>query len=505
VEGAPAAGGRPGLAIFADVDHLEGRTDVRPIPLETLMDTNTFDILVIGSGPGGYVAAVKGAQAGKKVALIEKAELGGICLNWGCIPTKALLKSAEVLDTLKHAASFGITTGGEAKADLPKVVDRSRDVAKQNSNGIRFLMKKHKVEVITGQAKLLAKGLVEVTTAEGKRSLKVGSAGAIILATGASPRQFPQYPIDGEKFLTYRHALALKEQPKKLLVIGAGAIGIEFAYFYNTLGTEVHVVEMAPQILPVEDEEIAKGLLASFKKQGIHCYVGSTVETKKSAGGVEAKIIAGDKTETALTVDKVLVAVGMVPNSHDLGLETAGVKTDARGFIVVNGHQETSLPGVYAIGDVAGKQLLAHKASAEAEVAVAHIVSGKGHGLDYGQIPGCTYCQPQVASVGLTEKACKEKGIEVTIGRFPFAASGKARAIGHTEGLVKLIFGKKHGELLGAHILGAEATEMLAELGLAMKLESTWEEIAHTVHAHPTLSEAVMEAAMDSQGISPHL
>ncbi|HEX2612039.1 MAG TPA: dihydrolipoyl dehydrogenase [Fibrobacteria bacterium] len=463
---------------------------------------NTYDILVIGSGPGGYVAAIKGAQAGKRTALVEKADLGGICLNWGCIPTKALLKSAEVFDTIRHADSFGVSVG-EPKADFAKVVDRSRDVAKQNSNGVQFLMKKNKIEVVKGQAKILAKGLVEVTGADGaKRSLK---AGAIVIATGASPRQFPQYPIDGESFLTYRHALALKEQPKKLLVIGAGAIGVEFAYFYNTLGTEVHVVEMAPQILPVEDEEIAKGLLAAFKKQGIHCHVGATVEVKKGKDGVEAKIVGADKQETAVTVDKVLVAVGMVPNSHDLGLEAAGVKVDARGFIAVNAHQETSLAGVYAIGDVAGKQLLAHKASAEAEVAVAHILSGKGHGLDYGQIPGCTYCQPQVASVGLTEKACKEKGIAVKIGRFPFAASGKARAIGHTEGLVKLIFGAKHGELLGAHILGSEATELLAELGLAMKLESTWEEIAHTVHAHPTLSEGVMEAAMDSQGISPHL
>ncbi len=468
------------------------------------MDTNTYDILVIGSGPGGYVAAIKGAQAGKKVALVEKAELGGICLNWGCIPTKALLKSAEVFDTLKHAADYGIESAAP-KADFGKVVDRSRSVARQNSNGVQFLMKKNKIEVLKGQAKLLAKGLVELATPEGeKKTLK---AGAIVIATGASPRQFPQYPIDGESFLTYRHALALKEQPKKLLVIGAGAIGVEFAYFYNTLGTEVHLVEMAPQILPVEDEEIAKGLLAAFKKQGIHCHVGATVETKKGKGGVEAKITGADKQETSVTVDKVLVAVGMVPNSHDLGLEAAGVKTDARGFIQVDANQQTSLPGVYAIGDVAGRQMLAHKASAEGEVAIAHIVSGgkAGHGLDYGQIPGCTYCQPQVASVGLTEKACKEKGIEVKIGRFPFAASGKARAIGHTEGLVKLIFGKKHGELLGAHILGSEATELLAELGLAMKLESTWEEIAHTVHAHPTLSEGVMEAAMDSQGISPHL
>ncbi len=466
------------------------------------MDTNTYDILVIGSGPGGYVAAVKGAQGGKKVAHVEEAEHGRIRLHRGCIPTKALLRSAEVFDTLKHAAEYGIEAA-PPKADFGKVVDRSRAVARQNSNGVQFLMKKNKIEVLKGQAKLLAKGLVEIATPEGEK--KTVKAGAIVIATGASPRQFPQYPIDGENFLTYRHALALKEQPKKLLVIGAGAIGVEFAYFYNTLGTEVHLVEMAPQLLPVEDEEIAKGLLAAFRKQGINCYVGSTVETKKGKQGVEAKITGADKQETSVTVDKVLVAVGMVPNSHDLGLEAAGVKTDARGFIVVDPNQQTSLPGVYAIGDVAGRQMLAHKASAEAEVAISHILTGKGHGLDYGQIPGCTYCNPQVASVGLTEKACKEKGIEVKIGRFPFSASGKARAIGHTEGLVKLIFGAKHGELLGAHILGAEATELLAELGLAMKLESTWEEIAHTVHAHPTLSESVMEAAMDSQGISPHL
>jgi dihydrolipoamide dehydrogenase len=463
---------------------------------------NAYDIVVIGSGPGGYVAAIKGAQGGKKVALVEKAEIGGICLNWGCIPTKALLKSAEVFETLKHAGDYGIEAGAP-KADFPKIVDRSRSVARQNSNGVQYLMKKHKVEVLKGQARLLAKGLVELTTPEGeKKSVKAES---IIIATGASPRQFPQYPIDGESFLTYRHALALKEQPKRLLVVGAGAIGVEFAYFFRTLGTEVTLVEMLPQLLPIEDEEISKGLLAAFKKQGIAVHLGCSVETKKGKNGVEVKIIAADKTETPLTVDQVLVAVGMVPNTHDLGLESSGVKTDARGFIQVNSNQETSLKGVYAIGDVAGRQLLAHKASAEAEAAVAHILGHAGHGVDYSQIPGCTYCQPQVASIGLTEKACKEKGIEVKIGRFPFAASGKARAIGHTEGLVKLIFGAKHGELLGAHILGAEATEMLAELGLAMKLESTWEEIAHTVHAHPTLSESVMEAAMDSQGVSPHL
>ncbi len=463
---------------------------------------NTYDILVIGSGPGGYVAAIKGAQAGKKVALVEKTELGGICLNWGCIPTKALLKSAEVFNDFKHAAQYGIKTG-DATVDFGKVMDRSREVAKQNSNGVQFLMKKHKVEVLKGQAKLLAKGLVEITTAEGaKQTVKATS---IIIATGAAPRQFPQYPIDGETFITYRHTLALREQPKKMLIVGAGAIGVEFAYFFNSIGTEVHLVEMLPQLLPIEDEEISKGLLASFKKQGINCYLGYTVETKAQKSGVQVKLMDAQKQETALTVDKVLVAVGMVPNSKDLGLESAGVKTDERGFIKVNEFLETSVKGIYAIGDVSGKQLLAHKASAEAEVAVAHILGKAQHGLDYGQIPGCTYCQPQVASIGLTEKACKEKNIAVKIGRFPFSASGKARAIGHTEGQVKLIFGAKYGELLGAHILGSEATELLAELGLAMKLEATFEEVMHTVHAHPTLSEVVMEAAMDSHGLSPHL
>jgi dihydrolipoamide dehydrogenase len=467
--------------------------------------SNAYDVVVIGSGPGGYVAAIKAAQGGKKAAIIERSELGGICLNWGCIPTKALLKSAEVFQNLKHAEDFGLKVSGAPTVDYSKVVDRSRQVAKQNSQGVQFLMKKHKIDVIPGAAKFVSRNSLEVTAADGsKTTIK---AGHIVIATGASARQFPQYPIDGKNLVTYRHLLDLRDQPAKMLVIGAGAIGVEFAFFLNSLGTEVHLVEMLPQLLPVEDEEIAKSLQSSFKKQGIQCYTSTQVQSVKvvSDGKIAASLLGPDKKEIALEVNRVLVAVGMVPNTQGLGLESAGVKTDERGFISVNANQETSAPGIYAIGDCSGKQLLAHKASAEAEAAIEHILGHKAHSVDYGQIPGCTYCQPQVASVGLTEKACKDKKLAYKVGRFPFAASGKARAIGHTEGMVKLIIGEKYGELLGAHIIGAEATEMLAELGLAMKLEATWEEIARTIHAHPTLSEAVMEAAWDTHGMSPHL
>jgi dihydrolipoamide dehydrogenase len=465
----------------------------------------SYDVVVIGSGPGGYVAAIKASQGGKKAAIIEKSELGGICLNWGCIPTKALLKSAEVFQNLNHAEEYGLKAGGKASVDYNRVVERSRQVAKQNSQGVQFLMKKHKIDVITGQAKLIGRGSIEVTAADGsKQTLKATN---VIIATGASARQFPQYPIDGKNLVTYRHLLDLRDQPGKMLVIGAGAIGVEFAYFLNSLGTEVHLVEMLSQLLPVEDEEVAKHLLASFKKQGIQCYTSTSVQsvTVVKDGTIKAVLVGPDKKETTLEVNRVLVAVGMLPNTKDLGLESAGVKLDERGFIVVDKHQQTSAPGIFAIGDCAGKQLLAHKASAEAEVAIGTVLGQKVHGVDYGQVPGCTYCQPQVASVGLTEKACRDQKLAVKIGRFPFSASGKARAIGHTEGMVKLIIGEKYGELLGAHIIGAEATEMLAELGLAMKLEATWEEIAHTIHAHPTLSEAVMEAAWDTHGLSPHL
>ncbi len=466
--------------------------------------SNKFDIIIIGAGPGGYVAAIKAGQAGKKVACIDKAELGGICLNWGCIPTKAFLKSAELFSSIKHAADYGLSVTG-AKADLGAIIDRSRKVSSTMTGGIEFLFKKNGVTHFVGTAKIIASNLVEVTNAKGEKSQL--QTEKVIVSTGASPISLPFAPIDGKNIISYRQALELREQPKKMLVIGAGAIGVEFSYFFNAIGTEIHLVEMADQLLPVEDADSAKVLAREFKKQGINVYLKSKTKAVEIIKDGKIKVtIENDKgKEVALEVDRVLSAVGMRSNTSGIGLEQAGVKLDQRGSIIVNKYQQTSNPNIYAIGDCAGKQMLAHKASAEGEVAIAHIAGQETHGIDYNQIPGCTYCQPQVAGVGLTEAKAKEAGFEVRIGKFPFLASGKAHGVGQPEGMVKLIFDAKTEAIIGAHIIGYDATEMIAELGLAIKLEATWQEIAHTIHAHPTLSEATMEAAMDSVGKAIHI
>lgn len=464
-----------------------------------------YDLVVIGAGPGGYVAAIKAGQLGLKVACIDKAELGGICLNWGCIPTKAFLKSAEVFRAMSHASDYGLSVEGSVKADLGAIIDRSRGVSGTMTQGIDFLFKKNKVDHIKATANIIASNLVEATDAEGNTQ-RIETAN-VLVATGASPVALPFAPIDGKNIISYRQALALRDQPKKMLVIGAGAIGTEFSYFFNAIGTEVHIVEMADQLLPVEDADTAKVLATEFKKQGINVYTSTKTKSVEVIEDGKIKVVLENAKgkETEIEVDRVLSAVGMKANSAGFGLEENGVELDARGNILVNEFQQTSSSNIYAIGDVAGRQMLAHKASAEGEVAVKHIAGKNPHGVDYGQIPGCTYCQPQVASVGLTEKAAKAEGYSLKVGRFPFTASGKAHGVGAPEGLVKLVFNEETDELLGAHIVGYDATEMIAELGLALKLEATWEEIAHTVHAHPTLSEAVMECAMDANGEAIHI
>jgi len=459
-----------------------------------------YDVLVIGAGPGGYVAAIKAAQHGKKTAVVEKEHLGGVCLNWGCIPTKALLKSAEILDGLKHAKDFGLQADNVGH-DFAAVMKRSRDVANGMSKGIDFLLKKNKVAILSGTASFQDAKSVVIAKADG--TTQVVTADNIIIATGHKPRTFLHLPVDGKQVVNYRHLLALTEQPKSLLCIGAGAIGMEFGYFFSTLGTQVTVVEVMDQVLPVEDAEIAKVVERQFTKAGVAVKTGTkVVKLEQKPASVVVHLEKAGVAET-VEVEKVLVAVGFLASTEGLNLDKAGVKLDERGFIQVDGNQATTAPGVYAIGDVAGKQLLAHKASFEGEAAVATIC-GHSQPVDYTQIPGCTYCQPQVASVGLSEKKAKELGKAIKIGRFQFMASGKAKAIGHPEGLVKLIFDAEHLQLLGAHIVGYDATEMLAELSVALRLEVTAEELMLTVHAHPTLSEAVMEAAADALGVCVH-
>ena len=463
-----------------------------------------FDIIIIGAGPGGYVAAIKGAQAGLKTLCIDKTHLGGICLNWGCIPTKALLKSAELYQNIKHSADFGITTSG-IEFDYEKIIARSRKVSDTMTNGIEFLFKKNKVEYLQAEASIIASNLVKIKKAD--NSTEEISCDKIIIATGASPVRIPSFPVDNKNIIDYRSALSLTSKADKMLIIGAGAIGVEFAYFFNAFDTEVHLVEMAKQLLPVEDNDLAKILERDFKKQGIKTYNSSKVKelTVVQDGQVDVSLETSKGEIEKLTVNKVLVAIGMKPNSQGLNLETVNVQLGEKQEILVNENQETSVKNIYAIGDVAGKQMLAHKASFEAETAIKHIVSGKTHPIDYNQVPSCTYCQPQVASVGLTEEKAKSLGYELRIGKFPFTASGKAQAINHSGGLVKLIFDKKTGGLIGAHIIGYDATEMIAELGLALRLEATYDEIAQVIHAHPTLSEAIMEASMVADNKAVHI
>ena len=462
-----------------------------------------YDIIVIGAGPGGYVAAIKAGQEGKSVLCIDKAHLGGICLNWGCIPTKALLKSAETYLNIKHSSDMGINVKG-VSFDYNKIIERSRGVSNTMTNGIEFLFKKNNVDYLQAEASLISSNLVEATYEKVKELIECEN---IIIATGASPVKVPAFPVDGKNIINYRSALSLRDKVDKILVIGAGAIGVEFSYFFNAFDTEVHIVEMANQLLPVEDKDCSKVLKQEFDKIGINSYISTKVSSIKVIKDGEIDVILKDSKgkEKKLKVNRVLVAIGMKPNIENLGLEKNDVKLGERGEILVNEYQQTSSKNIYAIGDVAGRQMLAHKASFEAELAIEHIVKNHAIALDYNQVPGCTYCQPQVASVGLTEKKAKDLGYDIKVGKFPFSASGKAQAIAHPEGLVKMVFDRKTDGLLGAHIVGYDATEMIAELGLALRLEATSKEIFHTIHAHPTLSEAVMEAAMAAEGAAIHI
>jgi dihydrolipoamide dehydrogenase len=461
-----------------------------------------YDILVIGSGPGGYVTAIRASQLGLKTAIIERESLGGICLNWGCIPTKALLKSANVYEYLTHASDYGIKVEG-GSADFEAIIARSRGVANGMSTGIQFLMKKNKIDVIKGSGKVLPGKKVAVTAEDGTVTEYSADKG-VILATGARSRQLPNVPQDGKKVIGYREAMTLATQPKKMVVIGSGAIGLEFAYFYNTLGTDVTIVEFLGNIANVEDEEVSKQLEKSFKKSGVKVLTNSSVESVDTSGAGCVVTIKTAKGEEKIECDIVLSAAGIETNLENLGLEQVGIATD-RGRVLVNDYYQTNIPGYYAIGDIVPGPALAHVASAEGIICVEQIAGHHPEPLDYGNIPGCTYCSPEVASVGLTEKAAREKGLDIKIGKFPFSASGKASAAGAKDGFVKLIFDAKYGELLGAHMIGANVTEMIAEIVAIRKLEVTGEALIKTVHPHPTMSEAIMEAAAAAYGEVIHM
>lgn len=460
-----------------------------------------YDVIIVGSGPGGYVAAIRASQLGLKTAIVEKESLGGVCLNWGCIPTKALLKSANVFEYINHAKDYGIEVK-DAKHDFGAVVKRSRDVANGMSGGVQFLMKKNKIDVINGTGKVL-KGK-KVSVKDDKGNTKEYSAKNIIIATGARSRELPAVKQDGEKVFGYRKAMVLDKQPKKMVVIGSGAIGVEFSYFYNAMGTEVTIVEYMDRIVPVEDEEVSKQLERTFKKNGIKIMTSAEVTNVNTSGkGCKVEVKTKKGTET-IECDVVLSAAGVVANIENIGLEDVGIKTE-KGKIKVDEMYRTNVDGYYAIGDCTPGQALAHVASAEGIICVENIAGHKPQALDYNNIPGCTYCSPEIASVGYTEKAAKDAGYDIKVGKFPFSASGKASAAGHKDGFVKLIFDSKYGELLGAHMIGANVTEMIAEAVVARKLETTGMEMIKAVHPHPTMSEAVMEAAAAAYGEVIHM
>ena len=454
-----------------------------------------YDVIVLGSGPGGYPAAIRASQLGKKVAIIEKEALGGICLNWGCIPTKALLKSAQVYEYLKHADAYGIKATGEH--DFGAVVKRSRGVADKMSKGVTFLMKKNKIDVIMGFGKLVSPTKIEVTAANGTK--QVVEAGNIVIATGGRARELPNLPVDGEKIIEYRKAMSLPTQPKTMIVVGSGAIGVEFAYFYNSMETKVTIVEFMPRIVPVEDEDISKELEKQYKKSGITIMTNAEVTSVDTSGnGVKATVKTKDG-EQVLEADILLSAVGVAANIEGIGLEELGVKTE-KGKIIVDGNQQTSIKGLYAIGDCTPGQALAHVAAKEGINAAEHLSGHHPEPMDYNNIPGCTYCYPEIASVGYTEAKAREAGYDIKVGKFPFVASGKASAAGATEGFVKVIYDAKYGEFLGCHMIGANVTEIIAEAVVARKLETTAHEILNAVHPHPTMSEALKEATAVAYG-----
>ena len=461
----------------------------------------SYDVIVLGSGPGGYVTAIRASQLGFKTAIIEKENLGGVCLNWGCIPTKALIKSAQVFDYLKHAEDYGLTVKDYDK-DFDAVVNRSRNVASGMSKGVDFLMKKNKIDVIEGYGKVKSGKKVSVEKENGK--ITDLQATNIIIATGAKSRVLPNIPQDGKKIIGYREAMILKKQPKKLIIVGSGAIGVEFAYFYNAMGSEVTIVEYLDRIVPVEDEEVSKALEVNFKKNGIKILTCSELIKADTKGKILNATVKSGNDEIILKADVILSAVGIKSNIENIGLEDVGIATDDD-KVLIDDFYQTNIPGYYAIGDITKGQALAHVASAEGILCVEKIAGQNVEPLDYGNIPGCTYSYPEIASVGLTETQAKEKGYDIKVGKFPFSASGKAQASGNSEGFVKVIFDAKYGEWLGCHMIGAGVTDMIAEAVLARKLETTGHEVLKAVHPHPTMSEAVMESVASAYGEVIHL